>query len=138
LRAKAIPTVAPPWPYKDASVAELRSRHENKSDKQLALLEIDELIEHYENVIKSLPEKPIVIGNSYGELLTQLMVGKGLVAAGVAIHSVPPIGVFPYEFSFLKAGWKSLGIFTSVEETYMMSFEDWQYAFVNGMPLEEQ
>jgi hypothetical protein len=66
------------------------------------------------------------------------MVNNGLAAAGVAIHSVPPKGVFPYEFSFLKAGWKSLGIFTSIEETYMMSFEDWQYAFVNGMSLEAQ
>jgi pimeloyl-ACP methyl ester carboxylesterase len=51
---------------------------------------------------------------------------------------VPPLGVFPYEFSFLKAGWKSLVLFTSLKKTYLMSFKDWQYAFVNGMPLEEQ
>ncbi len=56
----------------------------------------------------------------------------------MAIHSVPTQGVFPYEFSFLKAGWKSLGLVTSLKKTYLMSFKDWQYAFVNGMPLEEQ
>ncbi len=33
---------------------------------------------------------------------------------------------------------KSLGVFTDLDETYLMSFEDWQYAFVNGMPLEDQ
>jgi pimeloyl-ACP methyl ester carboxylesterase len=130
-------TVAPPWPYKGASVEELRSRHPHHN-KELALLTLKELKAHYAAIIKSLPEKPIVIGHSYGGLLTQLMVNNDLAAAGVAIHSVPPKGVFPYEFSFLKAGWKALGILTSTEDTYLMSFEDWQYAFVNEMPLEEQ
>jgi len=134
---KGYSTTAPPWPHKDASVAELRSRHPHH-DKALALLTLKELKDHYVNVINSQPEKPIVIGHSYGGMLTQLMVNNDHAAAGVAVHSVPPKGVFPYEFSFLKAGWKALGIFTSTEETYMMSFEDWQYAFVNGMPLEAQ
>jgi pimeloyl-ACP methyl ester carboxylesterase len=134
---KGYVTTAPPWPYKDARVEALRARHPHH-DKELALLTLKELKAHYVNIISSMPEKPIVIGHSYGGLLTQLMVNNGLAAAGVAIHAVPPKGVFPYEFSFLKAGWKSLGIFTSLKETYMMSFEDWQYAFVNGMPLEAQ
>lgn len=134
---KGFSTSAPPWPYKDASVPELRSRHPHH-DIQLARLTIEELLMHYENIIKSLPEKPILIGHSYGGLMTQIFVNRGLAAAGVAIHPVPPLGVFPYEFTFLKAGWKSLGVFTDLDETYMMSFEDWQYAFVNGMPLEEQ
>jgi len=134
---KGFTTSAPPWPYKDAPVAELRSRHPHH-DKELARLTIDELIAHYEHIIKSLPEKPILIGHSYGGLMTQIFVNRGLAAAGIAIHPVPPLGVFPYEFTFLKAGWKSLGVFTDLDETYMMSFEDWQYAFVNGMPLEEQ
>lgn len=133
---KGYTTLAPPWPYKDGTVAELRARQPN--DVDLATLTLAELVDHYANIIQALPEKPIVIGHSYGGMLTQLMVNKDLAAAGVAIHSIPPQGVFPYEFSFLKAGWKSLGLFTSLEETYMMSFEDWQYAFVNGMQLEEQ
>jgi pimeloyl-ACP methyl ester carboxylesterase len=134
---KGFTTLAPPWPFKDATVAELRLRHPHQ-DKELARLTIDELLAHYERIIKSLPEKPILIGHSYGGLMTQIFVNRGLAVAGVAIHPVPPLGVFPYEFTFLKAGWKSLGVFTDIDETYMMSFEDWQYAFVNGMPLEAQ
>jgi pimeloyl-ACP methyl ester carboxylesterase len=134
---KGFTTLAPPWPYKDATVAELRSRHPHH-DKELARLTIDELLAHYEHIIQSLSEKPILIGHSYGGLMTQIFVNRGLALAGVAIHSVPPLGVFPYEFSFLKAGWKSLGVFTDVDETYMMSFEDWQYAFVNSMSLDAQ
>lgn len=134
--SKGYTTLAPAWPFKDGTAAELRARKPN--DKELAALTLAEVIDHYANIIKALPEKPIVIGHSLGGLITQIIVNRDLAAAGVAIHSVPPQGVFPYEFSFLKAGWKALGLFTSLDETYLMSFEDWQYAFVNEMPLEEQ
>ena len=130
-------TIAPPWPFKDAvSAAELRARHPN--DVRLATLTLNELVDHYIAIVKSFPEKPIVIGHSLGGLITQIIVNRDLVEAGVAIHPVPTLGVFPYEFSFLKAGWKSLGLFTSLKKTYLMSFKDWQYAFVNNMPLKDQ
>jgi pimeloyl-ACP methyl ester carboxylesterase len=134
---KGFTTSAPPWPFKDASVPELRARHPHH-DQELARLTIEDLLAHYEHIIRSLPEKPILIGHSYGGLMTQIFINRGLAAAGIAIHSVPPLGVFPYEFTFLKAGWKALGVFTDLDETYMMSFEDWQYAFVNGMPQDAQ
>jgi len=129
-------TIAPPWPYKNASATELRNRQPNDTD--LAALTLKELIDHYTNVVKGFAEKPIVIGHSLGGLITQIIVNRDLASAGVAIHSVPTLGVFPYEFSFLKGGWKSLGLFTSMKKTYMMSFKDWQYAFVNEMSLAEQ
>jgi pimeloyl-ACP methyl ester carboxylesterase len=134
--SKGYTTVAPAWPYKDSPVEFLRDRQPYDTD--LAALTLAELVDHYAEIVRKLPEKPIVIGHSLGGLITQIIVNRGLAAAGVAIHSVPPLGVFPYEFSFLKAGWKALGLFTSLRETYLMSFEDWQYAFVNGMTLEEQ
>jgi len=134
--SKGYITVAPPWPFKDGSAAKLRNRQPN--DTGLATLTLSEVVDRYVNVIKGFPEKPIVIGHSLGGLITQIIVNRDLAAAGVAIHPVPPLGVFPYEFSFLKGGWKSLGLFTSLKKTYLMSFKDWQYAFVNGMPLEEQ
>jgi pimeloyl-ACP methyl ester carboxylesterase len=135
--SKGYTTVVPPWPFKDASTAEeLRNRQPNDTD--LAALTLTELVDHYANIVKSQPEKPIVIGHSLGGLITQIIVNRDLAVAGVAIHPVPPLGVFPYEFSFLKAGWKAMGLFTSLKKTYLMSFKDWQYAFVNGMPLAEQ
>lgn len=134
--SKGYETHAPAWPYKDAPAAELRARRPNDTD--LAHLTLDELVDHYVKIAASFPEKPIVIGHSLGGLITQILVNKDLAAAAVAIHPVPPQGVFPYEFSFLKAGWKALGFLTSLDKTYLMSFEDWQYAFVNGMPLEYQ
>lgn len=129
-------TLAPAWPFKEGTPAELRARQPNDTD--LAGLTLTELVDHYAAIIKSLPEKPILIGHSLGGMITQILVNRDLAAAGIAIHPAPTLGVFPYEFSFLKAGWRALGIFSSLKKTYLMSFKTWQYAFVNGMSLEDQ
>lgn len=135
--SKGYNCIAPSWPYKDGATAqELRDRQPN--DTKLARLTLAEVIDSYAKHAQSFREKPIIIGHSLGGMMTQILVNRGYAAAGVAIHPVPPLGVFPYEFSFLKAGWKSLGLFTSMNKTYLMSLKDWQYAFVNGMPLAEQ
>lgn len=133
---KGYTTYAPAWPFKDGTAAELRSRQPD--DVDLATLTLSKLIDHYVAFIKSLPGKPIVIGHSLGGLITQVIVNKGLADAAVAIHSVPTLGVFPYEFPFLKIAWKSLGLFTPRKKTYLMSFKDWRDIFVNEMSLEEQ
>ena len=128
--------IAPPWPYKDGTAKELRDRQPHDTD--LAALGLQDVVDHFARIAKTFPERPIVIGHSTGGLITQILVNRDLAAAGVAIHSVPTLGVFPYELSFLRGAWRSLGLFTSVKKTYLMSFEKFQYAFVNGMPLEEQ
>jgi len=134
--SKGYTTVAPAWPFKNGMAAELRARQPD--DIELATLTLTEVIDHYIGVVKSFPEKPIVIGHSLGGLITQIICNRDFASAAVAIHSVPPLGVFPYEFSFLKSGWRVLGLFSSLKKTYLMSFKKWQYAFVNGMPLHEQ
>ncbi|MBF4494513.1 alpha/beta hydrolase [Flavobacterium sp. MR2016-29] len=134
--SKGYTTLAPAWPFKDAPAETLRKRQPN--DTALAGLTLSGVIDHYAAIAKSLPEKPIIIGHSLGGMITQILLNRDLAAAAVAIHPVAPQGIIPYEFSFLKGSWKSLGLFTSSKKTYMMSFKDWQYAFVNGMPLKDQ
>ncbi len=129
-------TSAPAWPFKNGSAEDLRNRQPRDTD--LALLTLDELVTHYANIAKAYSTKPIIIGHSLGGMITQILCNRDLATAAVAIHSVPTLGVFPYEFSFLKAGWRSLGLFTSVKKTYLMSFKTFQYAFVNNMPRSEQ
>ncbi|HEY9258521.1 alpha/beta hydrolase [Chitinophaga sp.] len=128
-------THAPAWPFKEAPPAVLRSRH---PDPDIASLRLVQVMDHYADFIKKLPEKPILIGHSFGGLLTQLLVNRDLAAAGAVIHSVPPQGIIPLSFSFFKATWGPLGFFTDVKKSFLMSLEQWQYAFTNGMPLEEQ
>ncbi|MBF4519277.1 alpha/beta hydrolase [Flavobacterium sp. ANB] len=134
-RDKGYKTVAPPWPQKNESVEILRNEH---PDCKIALLRLPQLIDYYTEIIEKLPEKPILIGHCYGGLLTQLLMQKELAWAGVCIHSVPPQFVLPRKISFYKVIWKPLGFFTSSKKTFLMSFEEWQNSFTNGMSFEEQ
>lgn len=133
--SKGYKTSAPPWPYKENTAEQLRNSQPNAG---IASVRLQQLIDHYATIAKSLPEKPVVIGHSLGGLLMQILVNRGLASAGIAIHSLAPQGIIPTQFSFYKSTWKALGFFTSTHKAYMMSFKDWQYAFTNGMPLKAQ
>lgn len=136
--SKGYKTLAPAWPNKDGSAAELRARRVAGTDTALATMHFSEVIDHYAAIVQALPERPILIGHSLGGMITQILLNRGLGAAGIAIHPAPPQGIIPYEFSFLKAGFKPFGLFTSTKKTSMMNLKDWAYAFTNGMTPEEQ
>ena len=133
---KGYTTFAPAWPHKEGAPGDLRANHPNNT--ALADLTISELVEHYAQFVNNLPEKPILIGHSFGGLISQILLNRGLAASAIVLHSVPPQGVIPIEFSFLKSTWRALGLFTSLKKTYLMPFKTWQYAFVNGMSLADQ
>lgn len=124
--------IAPAWPFKDAPAKVLRERQPH--DIGLATLTLDELVDHYAGIIRGFPEKPIIIGHSLGGLIAQILINRNLGSAAVAIHPVPPQGVFPYEFTFLRATWKLLGIFSSVRKTYLVNFKDFCRTFSNMLP----
>jgi pimeloyl-ACP methyl ester carboxylesterase len=125
----------PHWPHKDASAEELRNRH---PDIMVASNRLSPLTEYFADIVEKMQEKPILIGHSIGGLIVQLLLQRGLGKAGIAIHSVPPQGVFTFKFSFLKAGWGPLGFFTSVKNTFLISYKGWKYAFTNGMKCIDQ
>ncbi|MDO6431137.1 alpha/beta hydrolase [Flavitalea sp. BT771] len=133
--SKGYQTVAPPWPHKNASAETLRNSHPNN---EIASNRLPALTDYYDNIVRQLPEKPILIGHSIGGLIVQLLLQRGLGFSGVAIHPVPPQGIITFKFSFLKAGWGPLGFFTSVRKSFLMSFSQWKYAFTNGMDCDAQ
>jgi pimeloyl-ACP methyl ester carboxylesterase len=132
---KGYKTLAPAWPTKEGEPCDLRQTHPNS---QIAGLRLARLTEYFADIVKQLPEKPILIGHSMGGLITQILLQRDLAAAGIAIHSLQPQGVLTFKFSFYKAGWGPLGFFTSTKKSFLMSFEQWQYAFTNGMSYEDQ
>lgn len=132
-QAKGYNTLAPAWPGRDRSVKELQT-----PDARLGKLNLADILEHMENVIQGLEEKPILIGHSMGGLAVQLLLNRGLGSAAIAIDSAPPAGVFTTEPSFLKANWGHITPFADPNSPVVMTFERFQYAFVNGMELSEQ
>ncbi len=127
--------VAPGWPGRDKSVEELRKSH---PDLQLGQLTLSRVIEHYEALIRTMDEKPILIGHSMGGLVAQLLLQKELAAAGVAINSAPPQGVFTTKWAFFKSNLPHINPFANQNIPIRMSLERFQYTFVNGLPLAEQ
>src|SRR5512146_455325 len=101
-QARGYTCLAPNWPGRDRPVEALRASH---PDPQLGRLTLTDVVEYHTGLIQKLPEAPVLIGHSMGGLVTQLLVQRGLAAAGVAIDSAPPSGVFTTRWSFLKANW---------------------------------
>ena len=134
-RAKGYTCIAPAWPGRDQPIDTLRQRH---PDPQLGQLTLSKVLAHLVDTIKSLDEKPILIGHSMGGLIVQLLLQKDLAAAGVAIDSAPPLGVITTKWSFLKSNWPHITPFASLSQPIAMTFERFQYAFANTLPLAEQ
>jgi alpha-beta hydrolase superfamily lysophospholipase len=99
---------------------------------------LNRVLDHFADTIKTLDEKPIIIGHSMGGLVVQLLLQRDLAAAGVAIDSAPPLGVFTTKWSFLKSNWPHITPFVSQNSPIEMTFERFQYTFVNSFPLAEQ
>src|SRR5512133_2620962 len=79
--------IAPGWPgVKDPE----ETRRDPSALKGLGLAKITD---HYDSVIRELDRPPIIIGHSFGGLVTQLLLDRGLGAAGVALCTAPPKGV---------------------------------------------
>lgn len=131
--SKGFRTLAPAYPGRDKSVQELQT-----PDAALGKLTLTAILDHLEKQIKALDEKPILIGHSMGALITQLLLQRGLASVAIAIDSAPPSGVFTTTFSFLKANWGHITPFVNQNSPVVMTFERFQYAFVNDMPLDEQ
>jgi len=96
------------------------------------------VLAHHVDFIRRLPEKPIIIGHSFGGFLTQLLLQRDLAASAVAIDAVPPQGVLTTEFSFFRSLWPVVNPLIPANAPYLMSFPEWQYTFVHNLPLAEQ
>jgi len=134
-QAKGYHCLAPAWPGRDKPVESLRKNH---PDPQLGKLTLTHVVEHLANTIGKLDEKPILIGHSMGGLVVQLLLQRDLAAAGVVISSAPPMGVFTTRLEFLKSNWPHATPFVSQTSPIQMTFERFQYTFVNTLPLAEQ
>lgn len=125
---------APNWPGRDKSVEELNKVH---PDPELAKLKLNHIVDAMETFIKNLDERPAIIGHSMGGLAVQVLLQRDLAVAGVAIDPAPPAGVFTTEWSFVKANFPAINPFL-LSQPVKMTFEHFQYAFVNTLPLDEQ
>jgi len=132
---KGYRVLAPNWPGRDAPVDALRRAH---PDPDLGKLTLTDVVDFHADLVQKLDEPPVIVGHSMGALVAQILVNRGLGATGVAIDSAPPVGVFTPAWSFLKANFPMISPFVSPGQPHLMTLPQFQYAFVNSLPLAEQ
>jgi non-heme chloroperoxidase len=125
-------TVAPGWPD-DPNTVEEANRH----PEVLAHKTIGEIADHMEAVIRQLSKKPVIIGHSFGGLLTQILAGRGLAAVSVAIDPAPFRGVLPLPISALKSASPVIGNPANHGRAVPLTYEQFRYAFANAVTEDE-
>jgi non-heme chloroperoxidase len=124
--------IAPGWPDDPDTVEEAKAHPEVFAGKT-----IGQVADHYAELIGKLDKKPAVIGHSFGGLLTQMIAGRGLSAASVAIDPAPFRGVLPLPISALKSSSPVLGNPANRNRAVPLTYEQFRYAFANAVSEDE-
>jgi pimeloyl-ACP methyl ester carboxylesterase len=124
--------LSPGWPDDPDTVEEANAHPEVFANKR-----IGDVADHYAAIIAKLDKKPAVIGHSFGGLLVQILAGRGLSAATVAIDPAPFRGVLPLPFSALKASSPVLTNPANYHRAVPLTYDQFRFAFANAVAEEE-
>jgi pimeloyl-ACP methyl ester carboxylesterase len=124
--------LTPGWPDDPQTVEEANAHPEVFAHKT-----VGQVADHFAELIGKLAKKPAVIGHSFGGLLTQIIAGRGLSAASVAIDPAPFRGVLPLPISALKSSAPVLGNPANRNRAVPLTYEQFRFAFANAVSEDE-
>ena len=124
--------LTPGWPDDPDTVAEANAHPEVMAHKT-----VGQVADHFAQVVRGLKKKPAVVGHSFGGLLAQILAGRGLSAATVAIDPAPFRGVLPLPLSALKSAWPVLGNPANRNRAIPLTYEQFRYGFANAVDEAE-
>jgi len=120
--------LAPSWPGLEGEVEAIR-----KDPSALKGLKLKTVVDHYERIIRKLDAPPIIMGHSFGGLIVQMLVDRGLGSAGVVIDSAQSAGVPVLPLSTIWATITVLGNPFTFNGTTSLSPKKFNYAFTNEL-----
>jgi pimeloyl-ACP methyl ester carboxylesterase len=123
--------IARSWPGMEVPVEALR-----RDGSAVDHLGIEEIVDHYDAIVRALDEPPIVMGHSFGGAFAQVLLDRGLGAAGVAIDAAAVKGVLALPFSQLRSAFPVLRNPANYGRAVMLTAEEFRYAFGNTMSEE--
>ena len=124
--------LTPGWPDDPETVEEA-----NADPDVFAHKTVGQIADHVAQIVRMLDRKPALIGHSFGGLLVQILAGRGLAAATVAVDPAPFRGVLPLPLSALKAAWPVLGNPANRHRAVPLTYEQFRFAFANAVSEEE-
>jgi non-heme chloroperoxidase len=124
--------LTPGWPDDPETVEEAKAHPEVFARKK-----VGQVADHFADVIGQLEKKPAVIGHSFGGLVTQIIAGRGLSDASVAIDPAPFRGVLPLPISALKSASPVLRNPANYNRAVPLTFEQFRFGFANAVSEDE-
>jgi alpha-beta hydrolase superfamily lysophospholipase len=131
-KARGYKVLAPAWPGMDADIEQLRQDTSAIDD-----LGIEEIIDAYDSTIRALETPPIIMGHSFGGAFTEILLDRGLGAAGVAIDAAAVRGITKLPFSTLRSGFPILKSPLNRHRAVPLTFDEFHYSFTNTMNDED-
>jgi non-heme chloroperoxidase len=122
----------PGWPDDPDTVGEANAHPEVFAHKS-----VGQIADHFDEAIRGLKRKPVILGHSFGGLLVQILAGRGLAAATVAIDPAPFRGVLPLPISALKSAWPVLHNPFNIARAVPLTFDQFRFGFANAVSEEE-
>ena len=124
--------VTPGWPDDPETVTQAREHPEVLAGKGIA-----EIADYEEAIIRRLDRKPVIIGHSFGGLLTMILAGRGLAGASIAISPAPFRGVLPLPLAALRTASVALRNPANWNRAVPLSYEQFRYSFANEVGEDE-
>lgn len=124
--------LAPSWPGLEGEVEAIR-----KDPSPLKGLKLKTVVDHYDRIIRKLDAQPIIVGHSFGGLITQMLIDRGLGSAGILLDSAQTAGVPVLPFATIRATLPILGNPFSYNRTTSLSPSQFNYAFTNELDAVE-
>jgi pimeloyl-ACP methyl ester carboxylesterase len=123
---------APGWPGDGPTVTATRENPDALND-----MGIQEMVDHYAQIIGTPEMKPIAIGHSFGGLIAQELLANGVVAAAAALDPAPIKGVKALPYAQLKSAFPVLKNPANLHRTVSLTPQQFHYAFGNMLTEEE-
>jgi len=131
-REKGYEAVAASWPGDSETTEATR-----KNASAIAGFGVTEIADHIAGQLRAYERKPILIGHSFGGLLVQNLLGRGLAAAAIAIDPAPIRGVIELPISALKSSFPVLGNPFNFTRSVSLTERQFRFAFTNAVPDQE-
>jgi pimeloyl-ACP methyl ester carboxylesterase len=120
--------LAPGWPDDPETVAAARANPQAFAGKGVA-----QVADHFAAVIAALERKPAIVGHSFGGLITQILAGRGLSRASVAVDPAPFKGVLPLPLAAIRTTLPVLGNPLNKGRAVTLSFKQFRYGWTNAV-----
>lgn len=130
--AKGYTVLTPAYPGFEIEVEALRD-----DPDVIARLTVPETVDHLAAIIEGLPKPPLLMGHSFGGIMTQLLLARGLGAAGVVIDSAPTEGVRVTPLSQARSLFPALKNPANFHRAVGFTKDEWHYAFANTLSRED-